>query len=297
MSADTTKIRSKLAKLDKSLDQLEAQLEPLFAQSLPETLLALDTIQQAKLQAIIPYVVYDLVFVYLKSRGIDPKTHRVVAELERVRQYFDKINHAEESHQKRKLGIDKAAAERFIKHAIAQAKNATLVDEDEPSGPATAASSSSSHERIPVKVTSKMVARAEYEKELEELGSQEEDDLQVFDEEMAVDEEPMGTADGLPEETRFTKLDKGKGRASGTEQSKGEEVTSSKRKRPRVDPYAISESISQTTDDSKKAKLSTPVQSLVDTSRGDSVSVSEDREARKAVTKAKRKAKKGSNRP
>lgn len=161
-----------------------------------------------------------------------------------------------------------------------------------------------------------MVARAEYEKELEELGSQEEDDLQVFDEEMAVDEEPMGTADGLPEETRFTKLDKGKGRASGTEQSKGEEVTSSKRKRPRVDPYAselhpscqsinqaltvyygernyvVSESISQTTDDSKKAKLSTPVQSLVDTSRGDSVSVSEDREARKAVTKAKRKAKK-----
>lgn len=62
MSADTTKIRSKLTKLDKSLDQLEAQLEPLFAQSLPETLLALDTIQQAKLQAIIPYVVYDLVF-------------------------------------------------------------------------------------------------------------------------------------------------------------------------------------------------------------------------------------------
>lgn len=62
MSTDTAKIRSKLAKLDRSLDELEAQLEPLFAQSLPETLLALDTIQQAKLQTVIPYVVYDLVF-------------------------------------------------------------------------------------------------------------------------------------------------------------------------------------------------------------------------------------------
>ena len=107
MSTDTTKFRSKLAKLDKSLDELESQLEPLFAQSLPESLLALDTIQQAKLQVIIPYVVYDLVFgkrargvldrtdpgadvlffslaVYLKSRGIDPKTHRVIGELVRV---------------------------------------------------------------------------------------------------------------------------------------------------------------------------------------------------------------------
>jgi exosome complex protein LRP1 len=62
MSTETTKIRSKLAKLDKSLDQLESQLEPLLAQSLPESLLALDTIQQAKLQVVIPYVVYDLVF-------------------------------------------------------------------------------------------------------------------------------------------------------------------------------------------------------------------------------------------
>jgi exosome complex protein LRP1 len=62
MATDTTKYRSKLAKLDKSLDELESQLEPLFAQSLPESLLALDTIQQAKLQVIIPYVVYDLVF-------------------------------------------------------------------------------------------------------------------------------------------------------------------------------------------------------------------------------------------
>ncbi|KAG8219419.1 hypothetical protein J3R82DRAFT_342 [Butyriboletus roseoflavus] len=288
MSTDTTKIRSKLAKLDKSLDALEAQLEPLFAQSLPETLLALDTIQQAKLQAVIPYVVYDLVFVYLKSRGIDPKTHRVVAELERVRQYFDKIKHAEDSDQKRKLGIDKAAAGRFIKHAIAQAKNAQLIDE--PSD--VAASSSSSHEHVPVKVTSKMMARAEYEKELNELGSEEEEDLEVFDGE-AVD-----TADESPEEARFVGRDKGKGRAPEQEPSKGEEAPSSRRKRLRVDPFSgyenlsISELTPRTIDHSKKAKLSTHVQSSSanDSSRAASVSTSDDREAKKAAKKAKRKA-------
>lgn len=74
MSADATKIRSKLAKLDKSLDQLESQLEPLFAQSLPETLLALDTIQQAKLQVIVPYVVYDLIFGACACSNILPGT-------------------------------------------------------------------------------------------------------------------------------------------------------------------------------------------------------------------------------
>ncbi|KAF8131670.1 hypothetical protein EV363DRAFT_1330693 [Boletus edulis] len=263
MSTDTAKIRSKLAKLDTSLDALESQLEPLFAQSLPETLLALDTIQQATLHVVIPYVVYDLVFVYLKSRGIDPKTHRVVAELKRM--FFLLLA--------RQMGIDKAAAERFIKYAIAQAKNSRLVDEPA-DGPL--ASSSSSHERVPVK----------YEKELKELGSEEEEDLEVFDEETGVEDEATDIADPPPEEPRYTRLDKGKGRASGEEQSKGEEVPSSRRKRPRIGPFSA-----------RKQSPSTPVQSLsADTSsRGDSVSMSEDRETKKAAKKAKRKAKKPRN--
>lgn len=105
---------------------------------------------------------------------------------------------------------------------------------DEPSDAATAAGSSSSHERVPVKITSKMAARAEYEEQLKELGSEEEEDLEVFDE----DEEVMDTADSPPEETRSVGLDKGKGRASEGEQSKGEEVSSSRRKRARVDPFS-----------------------------------------------------------
>ena len=78
-----------------------------------------------------------------------------------------------------KLGIDKAAGERRIKHVIAQAKDAQLVDE--PSDIAPVASASSNNERVPVKVTSKMAVCAEYQKALEESGSGEEDDLEVFD--------------------------------------------------------------------------------------------------------------------
>ena len=129
-----------------------------------------------------------------------------------------------------KLGIDKVAAARFIKHAIAQAKNAQLVDEASDAGPE--ASSSSNNERVPIKVTSKMIARAKYEKELEELGSEEEDDLEVFDQEAVDDDEEAMETDGPPADTKSISLEKGKGRALE------EEAPPSRRKRPRIDPFS-----------------------------------------------------------
>lgn len=62
MTSETTKLKSKLATLSSSLDDLEAHLGPLFAQSLPKSILGLDTIQQAKLHCVLPYLVYDLIF-------------------------------------------------------------------------------------------------------------------------------------------------------------------------------------------------------------------------------------------
>jgi exosome complex protein LRP1 len=62
MSDDTLKIKRKLSSLTTSLDDLETSLTPLLSQSLPDLVIGLDTIQQAKLQVAIPYLVYDLVF-------------------------------------------------------------------------------------------------------------------------------------------------------------------------------------------------------------------------------------------
>ena len=62
MAASTSKVSAKIQALDMSLDELEAKLEPLFAQTLPETVVELDKVQQAKLQVALPYLVYDLVF-------------------------------------------------------------------------------------------------------------------------------------------------------------------------------------------------------------------------------------------
>jgi hypothetical protein len=65
--ADTNKLRARVATLDKLLDDFDGQLDDLLAKSLPETLLGLDTLQQAKLQVTVPYLVYDLVISALLS--------------------------------------------------------------------------------------------------------------------------------------------------------------------------------------------------------------------------------------
>lgn len=63
-SAETRKAKSRLKVLSSSLDEVEASIEPLFSgeQTLPELLLALEPLQQAKLQTVVPYLVYDLIF-------------------------------------------------------------------------------------------------------------------------------------------------------------------------------------------------------------------------------------------
>lgn len=62
MSDETAKVRAKLASLSASLDDLESLLDPLFAQPLADTIVGLEPLQQAKLQTLIPYVAYDLIF-------------------------------------------------------------------------------------------------------------------------------------------------------------------------------------------------------------------------------------------
>ena len=297
MSADTSKLRKKIAKLNKSLDELESQLEPLFAQSLDETLLGLDTIQQAKMQVIIPYVVYDLVFgglysfslplrdtdasaswiyavVYLKTRGVDPMTHPVIAELVRLpwEKKWVAVSHNSSricfSHrtaygntlirskkpknrtrnvsQERsvitpttrtrtgKLGIDKQAAGRFIKHAIAQAKNVQLVNETEEDAESSTAGPSTA---IPVKVTAKMLERAEYEKKLKETADEEEEDLEVFGENVEEDY-PMDDVDELPADVPSDVRSADKGKEPEEPGRVDEEQVGSRRKRPRIDPFA-----------------------------------------------------------
>ena len=72
MTVETSKIKSKLAALSTSFDDLEAHLEPLFSQAFPETIIGLEPLQQAKLQTLVAYLVYDLIFSSVSSNNTRP---------------------------------------------------------------------------------------------------------------------------------------------------------------------------------------------------------------------------------
>lgn len=168
-----------------------------------------------------------------------------------------------------KTAVDKAAANRFIKHAIAQVReqattstttssantntnthirfdahgNATMPTPSSfsastsASASASASASSSSAAAIPAKVTSKMRARAEWQKKIaEEDHDEDEEDadaLQVFDEDNEGDE---GEGSSGPEQASFKGKDKGKGKTKAAEEDTA--VGGKKRRRPAVDPFA-----------------------------------------------------------
>lgn len=99
-----------LAELRASLEGLEAACEPLFSKPYRETLAGLDNVEKAKMDVLLAFAINNLVWgrllcrractdgaVYLRSRGIDPETHDVTRELERVKTYYGKVRAAEGS--------------------------------------------------------------------------------------------------------------------------------------------------------------------------------------------------------
>jgi len=81
------------------------------------------------------------------------------------------------------MAVDKAAANRFIKHAITQAVRSQGQPSAEPAsqGP-TPGPSKTPIQPVPAGATSKMLARAEWEKQVRTAAEEEEEDLEVFEE-------------------------------------------------------------------------------------------------------------------
>ncbi|KAI9819194.1 MAG: hypothetical protein M1827_007350 [Pycnora praestabilis] len=109
-----------LDEFDDNIDELEETLEPLLRAALSETAAKLPLLDKAKLYILVTYAIESILFSFLRLNGVRAKNHPVFRELTRVKQYFDKIKHVEASGMKTENPIlDKEAAGRFIKHALA----------------------------------------------------------------------------------------------------------------------------------------------------------------------------------
>ncbi|CAE7223786.1 unnamed protein product [Rhizoctonia solani] len=233
--------------LASSIDELEDVLAPLLSNSLPELNKQLSSpLDRAKLQVWLSYVLNDLVWIQLRTKGFNPnnlgagETHDVVGELDRVKSYFAKIKEAENP-AKRTLAVDGKVANRFIKHALAsisqenfakpthtrfdESGNAT--SEPPAAGPSKAEpkreesdkSSSSSSDEEPAPGTWKAKKRA---REAALAASKADQDASEDEDEPMVGwEEPQAASKIEPTDDKDSSTD-----------------LVDKRKRPRMDPFA-----------------------------------------------------------
>jgi exosome complex protein LRP1 len=113
-----------LESLTSSLTTLQSSLAPLLAPASSSASLKpqdLSLLSRAKLNVLTAYAIESLLFSSLRLSGIsaaDLKVHPVATELARIKQYFAKLDEAENGRQQPRMRIDKEAAERFVRAGI-----------------------------------------------------------------------------------------------------------------------------------------------------------------------------------
>ncbi|KAF2435612.1 hypothetical protein EJ08DRAFT_645309 [Tothia fuscella] len=116
---DTEEVHSLIEDLDTSIDKLEDALKPLLDVSIASTAASLPVLERAKLYVLVTYAIESVLFSHVRLSGADAKEHPIIKELARVRQYFEKIEKAENPVGKREnLSLNKPAAGRIIKAAL-----------------------------------------------------------------------------------------------------------------------------------------------------------------------------------
>ncbi|KAJ3400242.1 hypothetical protein HDV05_001194, partial [Chytridiales sp. JEL 0842] len=114
---DISNILTQSLTLESSISQIESALDPLLNENLDALSARLEEpLDRAKLSVLVGYAINSLVFTYLRTMGAT-KGHPVRKELERIKEYMDKIARAAGA-AKPSMRVDQAAAKRFVKSAI-----------------------------------------------------------------------------------------------------------------------------------------------------------------------------------
>ncbi|KAK9456974.1 hypothetical protein V1511DRAFT_495828 [Dipodascopsis uninucleata] len=106
--------------LNDELDGLKAKLHPLFsAGSLINYSKDMKALERAKTYVMMLYALNSSIFATMKVAGIDVSENSIMNDIKRVQEYMSKIKTAEELAAGRTLQLDREAAGRFIKNALA----------------------------------------------------------------------------------------------------------------------------------------------------------------------------------
>ncbi|KAK3217500.1 hypothetical protein GRF29_1g3240378 [Pseudopithomyces chartarum] len=105
-----------------TIDDLSSALSPLLSTPLHTLTSTLPTLDKAKFHILTAYTIESLFFQALQASGADAKSHRVFAEIARLKNYYAKVKAAEAAGEGKggpTTKLDKDAAARFIRHGLA----------------------------------------------------------------------------------------------------------------------------------------------------------------------------------
>ncbi|XP_019942837.1 nuclear nucleic acid-binding protein C1D [Paralichthys olivaceus] len=124
MAAETEdyphEIDEQLTGFDSSVSSVKTMLEQLMSLNKNDLQQKLDPLDQAKLDLMSAYTLNSLFWMYLVTKGVNPREHGIKQELERIRTYMNRVK--EIGDKKKAARLDKGAAARFVRNALYDAE-------------------------------------------------------------------------------------------------------------------------------------------------------------------------------
>jgi len=108
-------ITETLTGLDSRLNLIEEIVKPMLGTPITELTAKLTPLDQAKFNIAMAYTLNALFYMYLRVQGVNPVSHPVSAEMERVKTYLTKLKELDPNREpEKRTPIDKGAANRFV---------------------------------------------------------------------------------------------------------------------------------------------------------------------------------------
>jgi len=111
-----SEINGDLKWFNEKVEDVEATMKPLLGTSRNELVREMDSMEMIKIDLATSFTVNSLFWSYLVLQGVDPKTHPIKQELDRVQSYMAKVKEIED--KKKAPRLVKDAAKRFVRNAM-----------------------------------------------------------------------------------------------------------------------------------------------------------------------------------
>jgi exosome complex protein LRP1 len=120
MSLLSEDVDAKLTLLEEAVTEVETHLTPLLDSNLDEIAPNLKALESCELNCSLAYAATSLFFMYLRTQGVDPTSHPVHQEIDRVQSYMKKLRSAVDAEKEdgQRLRVDSEAATRIVRASL-----------------------------------------------------------------------------------------------------------------------------------------------------------------------------------